>query len=131
MWTRAVFAWLLIAAVETVHGTFRILFVEPRLGLLRAHQISVATGLLLILGVAWLTIRWIAGGARLKLGTIWRMGALWLVLMLAFEFGLGFALGRTAGDLLADYDLSRGRLMLLGMPVMLVAPWIAARLRGL
>ena len=57
------------------------------------------------------------------------IGALWLVLTLAFEFGLGHALGRSWAALLADYDLTRGGLLSIGMVVLALAPWIAAHFR--
>jgi hypothetical protein len=58
-----------------------------------------------------------------------RIGALWLTLTLAFEFGLGRALGRPWAAMLADYDLSRGGLLSVGMVVLALSPLIAARIR--
>jgi hypothetical protein len=47
---RAFAVWLVIMAVESAHGTLRELFVAPLIGDLRARQISVFTGSLLLLG---------------------------------------------------------------------------------
>lgn len=49
--------------------------------------------------------------------------------MLLFELGLGKLLGLSWQQLLADYDLRQGGLMLPGMLVLLLAPQIGARLR--
>ena len=81
-------------------------------------------GSALILAIAILTIDWIHPTSERALLTI---GALWLVLTLAFEFGLGHALGRSWAALLADYDLSRGGLLSIGMVLLALSPWIAAQ----
>ncbi|SNT18848.1 hypothetical protein SAMN06265795_11667 [Noviherbaspirillum humi] len=125
-WRRAVLAWLLIAAAESVHGTLRRLFLEPMMGDLPARQLSVATGSLIILLIACLCIRWI--GARtlpLQIGT----GLLWAGLMLAFEFGLGLALGYDRARILSDYDPARGGFLAVGIAFMVMSPVLAARLR--
>ena len=40
-WPRALAAWLLIVAAETVHGTLRQQFLAPTIGDLRARQVEV------------------------------------------------------------------------------------------
>lgn len=125
---RVVAVWLLIAAVESVHGTFRQLFLAPVLGDMPARQVAVFSGSALIFLVAWLTVRWMALPGRRE----WILaGAAWVVLTLVFEIGLGAALGYTRERLLADYDLRQGGLMGPGLLFMLAAPWLAARCRGL
>lgn len=127
--------------VETVHGVLRGLFLAPLVGDFRARQIGVFVGSLLILGITAWTIRWITGGPPDAGGTdgkrfatpaasvLFRIGALWTALTLAFEFGLGRALGRTWTDLLSDYDIAHGGLLLIGIAVLFCAPWVAARWR--
>lgn len=123
---RGIVAWGLIAVVETLHGTARALWLAPHVGDLASRQIGVLTGSVLILAVAWLTIRWIdAPHARAR----WTLGALWVALMLAFELGLGRALGVPWERLWADYDLRQGGLMGFGMLVLLLAPALAGHLR--
>jgi hypothetical protein len=124
--TRGVVAWCLIAAVETLHGTARALWLAPQVGDLASRQIGVATGSLLILGIAWLTVRWIGAPDRRGL---WTVGGLWVLLMLGFELGLGRALGVPWTRLAADYDLRQGGLMGFGMLVLFVAPRLAAHWR--
>ena len=51
------------------------------------------------------------------------------VLTVAFEAALGTLLGLSAQRLLADYDVTAGGFMAFGLAVMLLSPWIAARLR--
>jgi len=91
-----------------------------------ARQIGVLIGSAIILGIAVLLIGWIRPTSERALLAI---GALWLVLTLAFEFGLGHALGRSWDSLLADYDLTRGGLLSIGMVVLALSPWIAAQVQ--
>ena len=123
---RALVAWLVLIAVESIHGVLRTLFLTPVVGDLRARQIGVAIGSVLVLGTALVFIRWMQpASGRSAL----RMGVLWLILTLAFEFSLGSALGRAWDQLLADYDLTRGGYMLFGLLVLALAPWVARRVR--
>ena len=60
------------------------------------------------------------------------MGGLWLVLMLAFEIGLGRLVFHASWDRIAsDFDLRRGGCLGFGMLVLLAAPLLAAKLHGL
>ena len=124
---RAGAVWLLLMAIETVHGTIRQLVLAPYLGDQHARQVSVLTGSLLILLTAYLTGPWLAAqAARAQL----LVGGLWLALTLLFEMGLGhYGLGYSWERLAADYDLARGGLLPLGMMVLMLAPWMAACLR--
>jgi len=91
-----------------------------------ASQIGVLIGSALILTIAILTIGWIHPTSERALMII---GVLWLVLTLVFEFGVAHALGRSWAALLTDYDLTRGGLLSIGMVVLALSPWIAARIR--
>jgi hypothetical protein len=124
---RALVVWFVIILAETVHGVLRQLFLVPIVGDLRARQIGVLVGSLIILAVALLFSRWL--GARTLRAQL-LVGSAWVALTLAFELALGAALGLSLQRLLEDYDFSRGGLMVLGMLVMLLAPAVAARLRG-
>ena len=55
---------------------------------------------------------------------------LWVILTLAFEFGLGRALGMSVQQIAEGYDLSKGNIMPLGLLATVLAPWIVARLRS-
>ena len=123
---RALLVWLLLMAVETIHGVLRNLFLAPAVGDFQARQIGVFIGSVLILTIAVLTIRWIRPSS---VGSTLGIGAFWLMLTLAFEFFLGRALGRSWGAMRADYDLTRGGYLSIGMVVLALAPWIAARMR--
>lgn len=126
-WPRVLAVWLLIVVAESVHGVLRQQFLVPRLGDVPSRQLGVLTGSLIIFAIALATVRWTgARGAAAQL----RTGCVWVVLMLGFEFALGRALGYPAGRMLADYDVTAGGYLGLGMLFLLFAPLLAARLRG-
>jgi hypothetical protein len=126
---RAALVWLLIMAGESVFGTIRTLFVEPPLGPDLARQIAFPVALAWIFGATFLTIRWIGANG---LHALLAMGLAWAALTFAFESALGrLVFDFTWAQVLADYDLTKGRLMALGLVLMALAPLIAARLRGL
>ncbi|MCU0231696.1 MAG: hypothetical protein MUC67_10010 [Acidobacteria bacterium] len=125
---RSVSAWALIALVESIHGTLRVLWLQPRVGELRSRQIAFVTGSLLIVAVAALTVKWIGARSRRELLLV---GLLWAGLMLLFELSLGrLAAGYSWDRIAADYDPRRGGLMAFGLLLVAAAPWLAARLRG-
>lgn len=59
---RALVVWLVLIAVERVHGMLRALLLVPQLADFPARHVSVLTGSLLVFGVTFLFVRWI--GAR-------------------------------------------------------------------
>lgn len=120
-------AWLLIAFAETINGTIRELFITPAIGQQPAHQVGFLIAIVLILFIAWLTAPWIKAET---FKTQLAVGFLWLVLMLVFEFGLGYILGFSWEYLLADYNLARGGLMSYGLAIMLLAPAFGAWLQN-
>jgi hypothetical protein len=129
MWWRGVLVWLLIAAAESVHGILRLTFLQPRLGELPARQVSLVSGALIIVAIATLTIRWIgAVGFQRQLA----LGALWLVLMVVFDVAVGRSVfGYPWQRIAADFNPVAGGYLGAAMLVLLVAPWLAAGLRGL
>ena len=127
-WRRTIAVWILIAAAESIHGVIRQLFIAPVIGELPARQVGVFVTSALILLIAYLTTRWL--DARTLKNQL-QIGAVWVVLMLIFEFCLGAALGVTRTQMLADYNLAQGGLMGLGFAFLLFAPAIAAKLRGM
>ncbi len=129
IWRRALLVWLAIPAAETLHGILRMRFLVPIVGELRAGQLSMATGSLLIFGIAWFSIRWI--GAR-QTRQLLAVGLAWLALMLLFEVGLGrLVMGLSWTKILSAYDPRQGGLLSIGMLFLAFSPLLAARLRGI
>lgn len=100
----------------------------PIVGDLPPRQIGVLIGSLLIFGVAYLFIRWVAARTPPQLLAV---GLLWVVLTALFEIGLGrLVLGLPWERITEDYDVTRGGFMGVGLLFMAAAPWLAAWLRG-
>ena len=117
---RYLLAWLPMIAIAVANGAFRQAFLLPRYGESLARQMSTVSLLILFaLYIGAVFKFWPLSSARLALG----VGIAWLALTLAFEFGLGrFVSHLTWRQMLAEYDLSSGRLWVL-VPIWLaVAP---------
>ncbi len=129
MLLRALAIWLVIAAAEVAQGWLRVRLLNRRVGDRRARQIGVGTGSLLILLIAWLALPWI--GPRTP-SEAWLVGAVWAGLMVALDVGFGRWVFRASWARIAEeFDLSRGRSLVLGLLVVLAAPRIVALGRGL
>ncbi len=127
LFERAFFVWLVLIAVEFVHGILRTIFLVTVVGDFRSRQIGVFTGSILILAVAYMLVPWLHAAEKKSLISV---GVLWVVLTFAFESSFGhYVFGRSWGDLASDYNLFRGGSLLLGMAVLMFAPVIAVRLR--
>jgi hypothetical protein len=126
---RAVAVWLLIVCAESLHGVLRQMFLAPLVGDFEARQLSVFTGSLLILAIAYLFVRWIRAGTTISLLLV---GFVWLAFTVAFELVLGrYVLGLSWERLASDYRIERGGLMPFGLIALTLSPLIADRLRGL
>jgi hypothetical protein len=126
---RAFLVWLIIMAGESIHGTLRQLFLAPLVGDSRARQISLFTGMLLIFTINFLFIRWIHAETTKSLLAV---GLVWMALTVLFEFALGILMLNYSWErMFEDYDISRGGLMAFGLLFMLIAPLLAAKLRGM
>ena len=128
MWMRAFAVFVFVIVLESVHGIFREAFLVPAVGDLRARQIGFFVGSAIVLFSAWLWSPWI--GATSKRAQL-RVGLSWLLLLLIFEFGLGYAMGLSWERMLSEYDPRSGGLMAFGTMVMFFAPVLGARFRGL
>src|SRR5713101_6099888 len=128
MWARAIMVWLLVMAVEFVHGTLRWIFLRPHLGDFRSGQIGIFTGSVLFLLVVYFCEPWMKLRSA---GDCLRVGALWVVLTLTFEWSFGhYVMGRSWESIGAEYNLLRGGLMTIGLLIFGMSAWIVWRLRG-
>jgi len=120
----ALFVWLGIIALESLQGLVRRLIAGDELF---ARQIATFTGALLVLLIAFLTIRQLRPNTTAEALII---GAFWVALTLVFDIGLGRLTGASWQRIGADFDLAHGGLLPLGLLVMLFAPLIARRFRN-
>jgi len=118
-------AWLGGPLIGIANGTVRERVYKDRVGELAAHQLSTVS--IIALFAAYfeaLSRRQPLPSTRDAL----EVGAGWLALTVAFEFGFGHYVARTSWDeLLADYDLRRGRVWLLALSWIALGPAIVRR----
>lgn len=126
---RSLTVWTAIIVAESIHGTARVLFLQPYVGDLRARQIGVFTGSLIIFVIVFALVRWV--GAR-TVSQLLSIGSLWVVLTLIFELGLGrVVMGYSWERIISDYNIFEGGLLSVGMVVLLFAPLVTARIQRL
>jgi hypothetical protein len=126
-WGRGLTVWLLIMAIETVHGIARSWFLVPAVGQAEADMIGWPIGAAIVLGTALAGIGWTKISGRRDLLVL---GALWAVLTLAFELLIGALRGLDALALANAVNPVAGGTIAYSMAVMLFAPAIAARIRA-
>lgn len=114
----------MLAAIATAAGIARQLWLVPLVGELRGHQAATVLVALAFLGA----IAVFVGRMRLSPQEALATGIAWLLGAIAFEFGFGhYVDGLTWTRLLADYDLSEGRLLLLLWGTICAGPFLLAR----
>ena len=129
MIARAMAVWAIILLLAVVNGAAREAWLIPRFGDRIGRALSTLVLCALVFLVTWTTIGWIH---PLNTAEALKVGALWLVLTLAFEFlGGHYLFHKPWAVLLEDYDLSRGRIWVAVLVVVLLAPLWAARMQGL
>jgi hypothetical protein len=115
--------------VEFIHGVLRVMYLAPLVGDFQARQIGVPLGSLLILIIAYLFVRWIPADTT---GALLIVGLLWFALTVAFELSFGrFVAGLSWERIASDYDVPHGGLLPFGLVVLMLSPFVAAKLRGL
>jgi len=123
---RGFIVWIFIICAEFLHGIARVIFLQPIVGDFRARQITVFTGILLILAISYLFVDRFRAANNLQLLFV---GLLWLGLTVIFEISLGRLMNLSWERIFSDYDIQNGGLMPFGLLVLTLSPLIAARLK--
>jgi hypothetical protein len=119
-------AWAGGAAIGVANGVAREATYGKRLGEQAAHQVSTVTAIATFAAYfSLLDRRWPIPSPR----DAARIGGAWLGLTMAFELGFGRLVAKLSWrELLADYDLRRGRLWPLVLAWIATGPEIVRRL---
>ncbi len=126
---RAIVIWLVILVLAILNGAFRVGVLIPRSSEAAGHVVSTLMLCGLIAFVSWVTIAWLHPATWAHAAAV---AMLWVVMTVLFEFGFGhFVAGKPWTDLLADYNILRGRVWILVLVTLATAPCLAARPRGL
>jgi hypothetical protein len=120
-------AWFVLLVVAVGNGALRQLTFGRHMSEPAAHQLSTLIGSVLVGVVVWLVIRaWPPSSSAQAL----LIGVLWLLLTVAFEFFMGLVLARRPLALvLHEYNLLEGRVWVLFLVWITIAPWVFYRLR--
>ena len=114
---RAIGYWMLMLVGMIANGAVRQGLLIPAVGERAGQAISALTGITIILSVGYLFVRSLSSPEARFLA---RVAVLWFVLTVAFEFLFGhYVAGDSWSALIANYDVSRGRLwpfVLLSVP---------------
>jgi hypothetical protein len=123
-----VLAWIPMLAIAIANGALRQLIFAKRLSELHAHQLSTITGSVFIGAFIWFIIRnWPPSSSR----QAHLIGCVWVSLTIAFESFMGLALQhRALSEVLHEYNLFAGRVWLLFLVWLAIAPWLFFRLRS-
>ena len=121
--------WLCILVMAIANGMFREAVLIPELGKIPGLILSGVLLSVLILAVSYLALPWFGKWPPARYLAI---GSGWLLLTLIFEFAFGhFIQGKPWAQLLEAYTFKDGNIWPIVLLVTVMAPYIAARMRGL
>lgn len=125
---RYILAWLPMLVIAVANGAFRQFTYGKVMPEIHAHQLSTFIGSVFIGVFIWFVVRaWPPSSS----GQALRIGVVWLVLTVAFEFFMGLVLAhKPLSQVLHDYNLLAGRVWVLFLLWLVLAPWVFYRLRG-
>jgi hypothetical protein len=121
-------AWIFLVIVAITNAAIREAGYKKFLGELAAHQLSSLTAIILFGLCVWLlSLRWKLQSSAQAL----TVGLIWLVLTVAFEFSFGhFVMKNPWSRLLHDYNILEGRVWILVLVWILLAPLVVYKIRG-
>lgn len=126
IWLRPLLAWLVLLGVAMLNGTLRDFTYGKHMSELSAHQLSTLIGILMF---ALVIHRYVRRWPPASGYEAWYVGLFWLSLTVAFEFlFFHYVGGHPWQVLLANYDMSKGRLWPLLLFWVAVAPYLFYRL---
>lgn len=120
-------AWLAMLAVSIANGALRDFSYGRQMSELSAHQLSTLTGILLLGIVIRFYLHRRPPGTNRQAATV---GLGWMLLTVAFEFlFFHYVGGHSWAALLANYRIDQGRLWVLILLWIALAPLLFHRLR--
>jgi hypothetical protein len=123
-----ILAWIPMVIIAIANAFLRESVLAKHLDELRAHQASTVTCVLFFGIYIWTLIHLLRPESPRQALTI---GALWLVLTVAFEFLFGhYAVGHPLSRLLHDYNILAGRVWIFVLVWITLAPYLFYRLQN-
>jgi len=112
--------WLLFLPVPVFNGFIRDKWYKHVLGELPAHIVGTIGVSLVFLFYVFLFFKKTI--LENTLSELFMMGAIWLILTIIFEFGIGLAAGRSWEYMLSDYNIIKGRIWPLLLSIVFFSP---------
>lgn len=113
--------------VSIANGAVRDFTYGKHMNELKAHQLSTISSVLLLGVVIWGFVRLFPPASRQEAVSI---GILWMALTVAFEFiFFHFVGGHSWTELLANYNVLQGRVWVVVLVWVAIAPYVFYRLR--
>ncbi len=125
---RYVPAWIPMVVIAVLNGLIREAWYGKYMSEVHAHQVSTLTAVLLFGIYIWKLIdKWRPDSSAQAMS----IGFVWLALTVVFEFLFGrYVVGKSWSELFKDYNISAGRIWVLILIWITVAPYLFYRLRG-
>ena len=121
-------AWIPMVFIAIINAAIREAVYKKYLGELLAHQVSTVTAIILFGLYVWALSFWRKLQSPAHAFTI---GFIWLALTISFEFIFGhFVMGNPLSTLLHDYNILAGRVWVLVLVWITIAPYVFYKLRS-
>jgi cadmium resistance protein CadD (predicted permease) len=121
LYLKALGLWLVLLGLAIACGAFREKVWVPRLRELTAHQLGTLAVCAIFLVVIYLFVARTSPTSQ----QAHRLGMMWLLLTVLFEFVFGrYVLRQPWARLLADYNLLKGRIWILVLATVALGPWL-------
>ena len=118
--------WLVLLVVAFINGGIREMLIVPRVGEQVGHMIGVVVFSGAIFGITYGFVKAIG---QLRSSMLFLIGLFWLVLSLLFEFGFfHYVMHEPWSKLLADYNIFRGRFLIVVWLSTLFSPLICGKI---
>ena len=125
---KSLLIWLAIIPCAILNGAFREAVINPLIGEKYGEPLSGVLLCIILFVVCWFFIPRIGRGTA---KIYWKIGLLWVILTILFEFGFGLLTGDTLAELIKAYDITTGNLWSLIVLFTGIAPWLTAKMRKL
>ena len=117
-----IIVWFVLLAIAIGNGALRQATFAKRMSELHAHQLSTVIGSVVIGAFIWFIIdKWPPSSNREAIA----IGVVWLCMTVVFEFFMGLVIKRQPmAEVVSDYNLSAGRVWILFLIWLALAPWL-------
>lgn len=113
--------WIILVILAVINGFFRDLFYKPKMGELRAHQVSTLIFVILLIIVSNIFVNNL--GFEFNSISLVLIGFEWLIFTLLFEFLAGhYVFGTSWKKLFYDYNLRKGRVWIFVLIFTFISP---------